>query len=85
MTVPAGPVSAVPVAAGPVAAVTVPAGPVAAGPVPEGPVAAGPAAAVGSVPELFGAILRESPQAEAIVDGDCRLTFAGWWHRAPAP
>jgi acyl-CoA synthetase (AMP-forming)/AMP-acid ligase II len=47
-----------------------------------GPAAAGPAAAVGSVPELFGAILRESPQAEAIVDGDCRLTFAGWWHRA---
>jgi acyl-CoA synthetase (AMP-forming)/AMP-acid ligase II len=33
---------------------------------------------------LFGAILRESPQAEAIVDGDRRLTFAGWWHRAAA-
>jgi acyl-CoA synthetase (AMP-forming)/AMP-acid ligase II len=38
----------------------------------------------GSIPELFGVILRESPQAEAIVDGDSRLTFAGWWHRAAA-
>ena len=36
----------------------------------------------GTIPELFGAILRESPQAEAVVDGGRRLTFAGWWHQA---
>ena len=58
----------VPVRGVPVPAVTVPA----AGFDPE------------SNPQLFGAILRESPQAEAIVDGDSRLTFAGWWHRAAA-
>jgi len=52
--------------------------------VPAVTVPARPVPVAGSIPELFGAILRESPQAEAIVDGDSRLTFAGWWHRAAA-
>jgi acyl-CoA synthetase (AMP-forming)/AMP-acid ligase II len=40
----------------------------------------GPATA--SIPELFRAIVAESPDAEAIVDGDRRMTFASWWRQS---
>jgi acyl-CoA synthetase (AMP-forming)/AMP-acid ligase II len=38
--------------------------------------------APGTIPALFDAILRESPAAEAIVDADCRMTFADWWEQS---
>jgi acyl-CoA synthetase (AMP-forming)/AMP-acid ligase II len=35
-----------------------------------------------AIADLFGIILAESPDAEAVVDGDRRLSFAGWWQRS---
>jgi len=34
--------------------------------------------------ELFSAILTRSPHAEAVVDGERRLTFADWWSQSAA-
>jgi acyl-CoA synthetase (AMP-forming)/AMP-acid ligase II len=35
-----------------------------------------------AIADLFDAIITESPTAEAIVDGDVRLTFTEWWRRS---
>lgn len=35
-----------------------------------------------TVAALFETILRDSPEAEAIVDGPLRLTFGDWWRRS---
>jgi acyl-CoA synthetase (AMP-forming)/AMP-acid ligase II len=35
-----------------------------------------------AIVELFAAILGESPDAEAVVDGERRLTFADWWQQS---
>jgi acyl-CoA synthetase (AMP-forming)/AMP-acid ligase II len=35
-----------------------------------------------AIADLFGMILDESPDAEAVVDGDHRLTFGEWWRQS---
>jgi acyl-CoA synthetase (AMP-forming)/AMP-acid ligase II len=35
-----------------------------------------------AITELFAQILAESPDAEMLVDGELRLSFADWWHQS---
>jgi acyl-CoA synthetase (AMP-forming)/AMP-acid ligase II len=41
-----------------------------------------PYAGSAAVADLFDTILTETPDAEAVVDGERRLTYAGWWHQS---
>ncbi|MFV2176471.1 class I adenylate-forming enzyme family protein [Actinomadura sp. LOL_016] len=36
----------------------------------------------GGLETMFAAVAAEHPEAEAIVDGEVRLTFGGWWRRS---